>query len=189
MAMLLSPAAERATRSKASYDGLPPDAQGRVRKAAVAALDKGVLDEYDVANMLKVPVRTVKDWRIEERAPRPVWRLDVPAAPKTPRDLQRADSYRRGLWVVQQRDRGRKIGEIALELGISYERVRQIEARTRREVPQRARQEMLRLGGRDDRIASGYLSATNLGRPVDMGGPRDVWLVYELDRTFADWEE
>lgn len=71
----------------------------------------------------------------------------------------------RARWVAVERAKGRLLREIADDLGISADRVKQLQLRHE----ERSRHS-LRIFARN--------RAENLGRPVDMGGPRDVWLEY-----------
>lgn len=77
----------------------------------------------------------------------------------------------RNRWICEQRQSGRKLADIGRDVGLSRERVRSIVWKA-----QYAEASRCRLVAR--LVARGLIEPTNKGRPIDMGGPRDVWLTF-----------
>jgi hypothetical protein len=93
------------------------------------------------------------------------WAETMPAKPASAYDPQYWK--RRNAWVYRQRLAGRILREIADAVGLSRGRVNQI-----CEVQEKQDMRHKRQWPRP------WRAPRNLGRPIDMGGPRDVWLTY-----------
>jgi hypothetical protein len=87
-------------------------------------------------------------------------------APRTPEEY-RARNERE----YRQRLAGRRLQQIADDLGISRNRVDQICCR-QEEIDRHRRDNWLK--------PKPWRNPVNRGRPIDMGGPRDVWLHYRV---------
>jgi hypothetical protein len=104
-------------------------------------------------------------------------RRDCPPAPGWPRtpgteEAMKAASRARYQWAWERRTDGWTLEEIGDGLNVSRERIRQMLHKEERRRSYRVRGSF---------VWYWYLGRDNLGRPIDMGGPRDVWLTYELD--------
>lgn len=64
-------------------------------------------------------------------------------------------------YVLQRRAEGATLKQIGIEIGRVRETVRQIESRAKRKMKRRQ-----------------ICSRVHLARPLDMGGPRDIWLTF-----------
>jgi hypothetical protein len=98
---------------------------------------------------------TVKGWKERERK-------RIAAHTALAGEFSAAGNRER--WVAIERAKGRSLRDIADQLGLGPERIRQMHHKHLL----KARLSMHRF-----RVSRG-----NIGRPIDMGGPRDVWLEY-----------
>lgn len=85
----------------------------------------------------------------------------------------------RNRWIWLERERGQGLAEIAREIGLTKDRVRQIHIKQWRVETDRQKRERLAASIARERHRAWYAARRNLGRPLDLGGPRNTWLVYE----------
>jgi hypothetical protein len=107
-------------------------------------------------------------------------RVGYPVPPPKPAGPSWAERLRRAAVL---RDEGKTMRQIGVELGVSGERARQI-------LGQAERLGRHAIRGAHNRAIQRAASLRGPGRPVDLGGPRDVWLTFRptTDPRFAFME-
>jgi hypothetical protein len=102
--------------------------------------------------------------------------LPILAAEREARDKRQAEMQPvfdrvggRGRWCLIERSKGRTFAAIGRDGGLSTSRVQQLCAREQRRDEKRVARWRAHVWSRTE---------VNRGRPIDMGGPRDVWLHY-----------
>jgi hypothetical protein len=113
--------------------------------------------------------------RAEERRERRMWEAQMHATYIAEAERRRArqsiDYPARNARIVAMRSEGRTFRALAAEFDLTPERVRQIvivDARKKRKA-----------------IEKWHADRANLGRPIDMGGRRDVWQEFTPETAFS----
>jgi hypothetical protein len=132
----------------------------RLQREAQAKREKAESAARELERKRAEEVRRAYERAIKEREERERQRI----AAHTALAGEFSAAGNRERWVAIERARGRALQDIADQLGLGPERIRQMHHKHLL----KARLSMRRFRA----------SRENIGRPIDMGGPRDVWLEY-----------